>query len=205
MKQTIILGSDSTFVLEKDFKINGKDKSQVKWAYITTAGNDVPVTDYLVRTKEALDKLSWDYEEYDIAGKSAEQISDFLKSKDAIFMQGGNTYYLLKQARACNLKSVLEKFLAEGKVYVGTSAGSYIMCPDIEVMNWKDSSRFNQHGLTNLKALGFVPFRLFCHFNRHLDDQEKIKELVKQSEYPAYIINDGEGLLVEDGNIKFIK
>ena len=203
--KTIILGSDSSFVLEKDFKINDKDKSQVKWAYITTAGNDVPVIDYLVRTKEALDKLAWDYTEYDISGKSAEEISEFLKDKDAIFMQGGNTYYLLKQARACNLKNVLEKFLAEGKVYVGTSAGSYIMCPDIEVMNWKDSSRFNRHGLTDLTALGLVPFRLFCHFNRHLDDQEKIKELVKKSEYPAYILNDGEGLIVEDGNIKFIK
>ncbi|MBU1203129.1 peptidase E [Patescibacteria group bacterium] len=206
MKQTIILGSDSSFVLDTNFQINGQDKSQVKWAYITTAGNDVPDDSYLVRTKAALDNKTWDYHEYDISGKSDNEISEFLKDKDAIFMQGGNTYYLLKQIRQSNFKEALKKFLADGKVYVGTSAGSYIMCPDTDMMNWKDSSRFNKNGITDLTAFGFVPFQVFCHLNRHQEQEKEIKKYASLSPYKVYFLNDGEGLLVEDSQvIKLIK
>lgn len=203
---TIYLGSDTTFVTKADFTINGRAKDQVKWAYISTAGKDVSNNDYLVRTKQQLKQLGWDFEEMDISGKTEEQVYNMLKNKEAIFMQGGNTFYLLKQALACNFAKVLEKLLSENKVYVGSSAGSYIMCPNIEMANWKDTNIFNRHDLTDLTALNLVPFQVFCHFNRYSDDEKKeIQEEASQSKYKVYFLDDSEGLLAEDNKITLIK
>lgn len=202
----IILASNSEGITFWKMDMFGLAKDKVKWAYITTAGNDVPDDSYLIRTKKQLDDLGWNYEEMDITDKNEDEVYEMLKDKDAIFMQGGNTFYLLKQALACNFSRVLDKLLAEGKIYVGASAGSYIMCPNIEMSNWKETDKFNRHGLTDLTALAKVPFQVFCHFNRYTDEQRaSIKENAKKSPYKVYFLEDGQAIQIEDDNITLIK
>jgi len=202
----IILASNSESVAFWKMDMFGLDKNKIKWAYITTAGNDVPDNTYLVVNKKRLDDLGWDYEEMDITDKNEDEVYEMLKDKDAILMQGGNTFYLLKQALACNFSKVLDRLLAEGKIYVGTSAGSYIMCPNIEMTDWNGTSRFNRHDMTNLTALAKVPFQVFCHFNRYTDDEKaKIKEQAKKSKYKVYFLEDGQAIQIEEEKITFIK
>ena len=202
--KNILLASNSDALFDLDYTIAGKAKDKVKWAYITTAGNDVPNDDYLERTEARLKELAWDYEEMDITGKTEDEVYDMLKSKDAIFMQGGNTFYLLKQALACNFSKVLKKLLSEGMFYAGTSAGSYLPCPNIEMMDWTEDAKFDRHGLTDLTALGIVPLQVVAHMNRKEDIYDKIKKKADKSPYDVHLLNDGQAVLIEDDKVTLL-
>ena len=60
-----------------------------------------------------------------------------LELKDIIFVEGGNTFYLLKAMRACNFEKIIRKLLKEGKVYIGASAGSIVAGKTIKTAGWK--------------------------------------------------------------------
>ncbi len=203
--RNLLLASNSPAIFDLDYTINGRPKDKVKWAYITTAGNDVPDNSYLKRTEKMLKDLGWDTEEMDIAGKSEDEVYQMLEKKDAIFMQGGNTFYLLKQALSCNFGRVLEKLLNLGKFYAGASAGVYLLCPNIEVATWNNPDKFDRHGLTDLTALKIVPFLVKCHMNRYEDDRAVIMEHAKKSPYEVKYLYDGEALLVEDDKVTLLK
>ena len=74
----IILASNSEAIVFWTMDIFGLAKDKVKWAYITTAGNDVPDDQYLIRNKKQLDDLGWDYEEMDISGKNEAEVYGML-------------------------------------------------------------------------------------------------------------------------------
>ncbi len=202
--KNILLASNSDALFDLPYTIVGKAKDKVKWAYITTAANDVPNDDYLKRTETRLKELAWDYEQMDITGKTEDEVYNMLKSKDAIFMQGGNTFYLLKQALECNFSKVLKKLLSEGKFYAGTSAGSYIVCPNIDMMEWTEDAKFDRHGLSDLTALDIVPLQVVCHVNRKEDIRDKIKKQADKSPYDAYLLNDGQAVLIEDDKVTLL-
>ncbi|MBT6691616.1 type 1 glutamine amidotransferase-like domain-containing protein [Candidatus Parcubacteria bacterium] len=203
--KNILLASNSDAIFDLDYTIVGKAKDKVKWAYITTAGDDVPSRDYLERTEARLKELAWDYEEMDITGKTGDEVYNMLKGKDAIFMQGGNTFYLLKQALACNFSKVLKRLLSEGKFYAGTSAGSYLLCPNIDMMDWTEDTKFNRHGVSDLTALGIVPLQVVCHMNRKEDIYDKIKKQADKSPYDVELLNDGQAILVEDDKVTLLE
>src|SRR5699024_9902227 len=56
----------------------------------------------------------------------AEDYSTALKTADAIFTGGGNTFLLVKQLYKYGLMEVLQKVIQNGTPYLGTSAGSNI-------------------------------------------------------------------------------
>ena len=45
---------------------------------------------------------------------------------------GGNTFHYLKRIRELNLIPRIREFIDGDGVYVGTSAGSELMCPDLD-------------------------------------------------------------------------
>ena len=140
------------------------------------------------------------FEEIDIEGKSKNEILNFFKNKNIIHVEGGNTFYLLKAIRESGFVEILKKLLNEGRVYIGTSAGAYIMCPTIEVANWNETGR-DRFGLTDFTALNYVPFVLKVYYK---DEAENlIKEKMKILKYPLRILKDGEGILVENNEAIF--
>ncbi|MCD4760493.1 peptidase E [bacterium] len=204
----LLLASNSGAVFDLNYTIDGQSKNKAKWAYIITAGMGQDVSDrvYLDSTKQRMDELGWDSESMDIAGKTENEVYEMLKDKDIIYVQGGNTFYLLKQTRACNFKNVLGKLLTEGKIYIGTSAGSYLMCPTIEMAIWQNRNNFTYHGLKNFTGLNFVPFGIICHYDKYSnEDKIKIKEKVRNSKYDFKFLENGQALLVEDNKITLLK
>jgi hypothetical protein len=56
-------------------------------------------------------------------------------------------------------------------------------------------------GVSDFKALNYVPFVLRVHYKD--EKQEEIKEKMKNLKYPLRILHDGEGIFCEDGICKF--
>ena len=197
----LLLASNGKFLIKEGYKSLGIAKNDIKIGYITTASKGVEDKSYIERHRKEMAEEGYFFEEFDIEGKTKEEILKFFKNKNIIHVEGGNTFYLLKVVRDTKFDVILRQLLEGGKIYVGASAGAYIMTPTVEVSTWKPVMH-NRSGLEDLTALSYVPFLIKVHY---IDEQkEQIKEKIKTLKYPLRILRDGQGFLCEDGVCKFV-
>jgi dipeptidase E len=193
----LLLSSNGQFVIEKGIKLFFEDASKIKLAYITTAAKGSRDLAYLETDRKLLREWGYDFEELDIEGKNETELRKLLADKDAVWVEGGNTFYLLKAVRESGFDMVIKELIEKGVVYIGSSAGSYVACPTIDVSTWRkpgeEKARF---GVIDLTGLNLVPFLLKAHYR--LEQEELIKEKISQAKYPTRILCDGQAILVED-------
>lgn len=203
--KTLILTSAGfkTAKLQKDLlKVLPQPPGQLNLSYITTASKVSPDPSFVERDRKVLTDLGFKITEFDLTGKSLLQLKSEFKGKHIIWVEGGNTFYLLKQIKASGFDRLIKDLIKRGIVYIGVSAGSYIACPTIEMATWKGNQN-PRFGLTDLTALNLVPFLLSVHYNRE-KYREGIKEGVLRSKFPVRILTDDQALLVQDGEVRLI-
>jgi dipeptidase E len=84
---------------------------------------------------------------------------DALRSAEAIFVGGGNTYALLERLRRSELLDAMRERVQGDMPYVGSSAGANVAGPTILTTN-----DWNVVGLDRFEALGLVPFNVNPHY-----------------------------------------
>lgn len=91
--------------------------------------------------------------------------------------------------------------IEKGVPYIGSSAGSYIACPTIEMATWslKQKDRF---GVTEFSAMNLVPFLVKAHYV--LEMGEVLQDKILESKYETKILKDGQAILVEDDKYKLV-
>ncbi len=204
----LLLTSAGMTVKDEILKILPKSPNKLKLAHIITASNPEKNKSYVYKDKKLMTEVGFDVEDIDIEGKREEELRNLLKDKDIIFVQGGNTFYLLRWVKESGFDKVIKDLINEGKIYIGISAGSYIACPTIIQSNWKGENN-NIVGLKDLSGLNLIPFLLFVHFEeKHRPIIEKeIKKinlpLVALSNYQAVLVENNKWKIVGKGNKVF--
>lgn len=199
----ILLASKEKFLIKKGYEFLGIPKNQLKIGAINTALNVVEDKVYLQYIKEYrkdMELSGISFEEFDVEGKSKEEILKFFNDKNTIQVFGGNLFYLLKIFREVGFQEILKDLLNKGFYYVGCSAGTYVMCPTIEVGGWKTAR--NRFGLIDFSGFGYVSYLIKCHYTD--DKKDLIKEKMKTLKYPLRILRDEQAILVEDGETTFL-
>lgn len=199
--KTILLTSAGMNVREEILKILPKPADQIKIAHIITASKAEEDISYLERESQTMKELGFNVENIDIEGKNENELRVLLDGKDVIYVQGGNTFYLLKCVKESGFDAVAKELIEKGIVYIGVSAGSYIACPTIEMAYWKHPDR-NTVGLTDLTGLNLVPFLLSVHFNPEY--AQILKQEILNSKFPVKILDDNQAILIQDGNYKLV-
>jgi dipeptidase E len=136
----------------------------------------------------------------------AAKISE-LMGCDAIHLSGGNTYYFLNSLRGKGLLPLLRRFLENGGILIGVSAGSLIMSKTIAITQIDDDlgGDKNDVGLIDLSALGVVNFEFFPHVNKINEEIEsRLMEYSRKTGSVIYACDDGDGIVVENDKIDFI-
>ncbi len=197
----LLLSSNGGFVIERGLKLLFDDISKIKLAYITTAGKGNVNKEYLEIHKRLLEKEGYDFEELDIEGKNENELRKLLENKNAIYVEGGNTFYLLKAVRESGFDKVIKELIKKGVPYIGSSAGSYIVCPTIEMATWKPKQK-DRFGMTDFTALNLVPFLLTAHYTSEMENI--LKDKISKTKYQTRILQDGQAVLVEYGNYKLV-
>lgn len=203
--RTIILTSAGfgTSALQRDLlRILPKEPSKLKVAYVTTAAKVEESKDFVERDRKVLLDLGFPLEEVDVEGQSRATLAKLLGGRDIIFVQGGNTFYLLKQVRKSGFDKVVKDLIGRGIAYIGVSAGSYIACPTIEMTTWKKHDR-NRYGVRDFSAMNLVPFLLSVHYNRE-KYREGVKEGIAKAKYPVRILTDDQALLIRDDRVTLL-
>lgn len=199
--KTILLTSAGMNIQDEILKILPKPTDQIKIAHITTASKAEENISYLEKENQAMEDLGFNVENIDIEGKNENELRALLGDKDVIYVQGGNTFYLLKHVKESGFDKVVKELIEKGVIYIGVSAGSYIACPTIEMAYWKHPDK-NTIGLKDLTGLNLVPFLLSAHFKPEY--ASVLKQKILNSKYLVKILDDNQAILVQDGNYKLI-
>lgn len=199
--QKLILASDGSFLFDKGYDLTGIPKGQIRVAYVITASKGVKNRRYIDAHEARMREKGLAFEEIDIEGKSKEELLRLIEDKNIIHMEGGNTFYLLKAVKETGFDQIIKDAIARGVVYMGTSAGSYIACPSIEVSAWGPVVK-DKYGLTDFIGLGLVPFLLKAHYKDEFADL--MREKSKTASAPLRILRDGQAIFVQDGKYTFV-
>lgn len=141
------------------------------------------------------------YERFGFGGKNKEDLYSVLSNKDIILVNGGNTFYLLKYVKESGFDDVIRQLFNQGKIYIGISAGSYIVCPTIEQAHWRHQDR-NDWNVTDLTGLNLVPFLISAHFNESV--RSEVEEGAKLTKYPVVALSDTQAILVKENEVKIV-
>ena len=162
MKRLFLTSSFSSVAkLFEDFAgepVNGK-----KLAFIPTASLVEKVRFYVDDDRKAFEKLGLIIEELEVSTATTEEIAQALERNDYIFISGGNTFYLMQELKKKGADKLLIEQIDNGKLYIGTSAGSIIASPTIEFVSDMDETK-KAPELTDYSGLHLVDFYFLPHY-----------------------------------------
>ena len=115
---------------------------------------------------------------------------------DLLYIGGGNTFRMLQRLRDCGFDREIARYVRAGVLYVGGSAGAYIVSKDIShVVHFDDCPE----DFTDFTALGLFDGVLICHYTE--DRHNILEQLQADSPYPVTALTDEDSLLISTKNI----
>lgn len=186
---------------EEFLKLVGKPPSEIKVFLVITPTKYLKRNKYILRQFKQFKKVSIPRQNITFFLLDRKTKKDDFKNIDVIFVFGGNTFDYSDRIRKTGLDKGIKRFVKKGGVYLGLSAGSYVVCPTIEAATWKHTNR-DTIGLKNLRGLNLVPFLITAHF------EEKYRRIIEgaaeRTKYPIIALTDRQAILVKGKKVKII-
>ena len=171
-------------------------KEHTKIGFIPTASELDDDRWYMEKDRDDL-MNNYDLIIIDITNETKEEILDKFNSVDAIFVAGGNAFYLLQQLRLKDVVSELIDFANE-KIYIGSSAGSCIACPNIDYLGNLDDKN-DAPLLKDYEALNLINGYILPHYKSSEEYTKLIDDTIKQYKDLNFIIlTNSDAVIVND-------
>ena len=172
-----------------------KEKSYSTIAIVTTAH---PKKENSPSAKKTFEQLtSWGFKPYFVDFEKGEKMGEV----DCIYVCGGNTFNLLFQARKANFGADLDCLEAKDGLYIGSSAGSILLSPDISATTIPPGDE-NTIGLEDIRGFNRVKF----HMSVHYEDRYKpsVDEFRKIKGEQVETLRDGEAIFIKGDKVERI-
>lgn len=190
----LFLASEFFVVADHIFKNFIKEKG-LKVLFITTSSElHKEECSWVINDRAEYVKGGFKVKDFTITGKSKEQIAEAFADADIIHSVGGNTFHYLKQIQLTDSAVLyVDAVLNKNKIYVGSSAGSIITCPDISVKNYPGNRKADE-SLTDTKGLNLVNFIIMPHWSRKDFEETYLNHQMKY----AFTKNEPKIILLPD-------
>jgi dipeptidase E len=211
-------GLSNSSIAKGFIELIGKNPQDSKVAFIPTAGMvEEGDKDWLINDLSRIKKLGFYLDIVDLAQLRKNEWLKRLEDCDAIFVGGGNTFYLSYWMEKSGFFAELPKLL-ESKVYAGISAGSMIVTPSLRVTSQvlsrdgkladeEYSSGFGPPGRSSSKTTELVPFLVRPHFNSRVffeNNHKFVEKVTKDLAIPIYVIDDQTAIKVIDDKVEMV-
>ncbi len=206
MKQQLFLASEVNLVASHFVKKIKKPVAELKAVFIPTAGEVEKDQEWIKPNRNGLNKAGIKTFDYTIKGKSLKEIEKDLGDCDLIHVNGGNTFYLLLQAKKSGFDKFIKRQLEKGVIYTGSSAGSIIASSDIGITSYYETKVYEKE-LPDTKGFNLVDFVIFPHWGsplfKDLYQNHRIMTAYKKGS-KIILLNDDQYVEVTDGSYKIV-
>lgn len=201
MKKLFLSSSFSTVAkLFIDFAGPGLKGKTV--TFIPTAAAHEEIDFYVKSGKKALEKAGLIVEELDVANASASEIREKLEHNDFIYVSGGNTFFLLQELKKKGADRIIADQINSGKMYIGESAGSMVLAPNIEYVKDMDDCNIAPE-LSDFNALHVIDFYPLPHYTNFPFKKVGEKIVAKyQAALPLKPISNAQAILVDGDRVE---
>jgi dipeptidase E len=199
-------GLENQTIINALRELIGKEFKNANLVFIPTAANmEEGDKWWLIKDLSKCQELGFaEVDIVDIAAVAQEVWQPRLEKADVIVMGGGNTSYLMGHIKKSGLAATLPELL-KTRVYVGISAGSMVMAPQLRA---KEMQRLYEEPIVDdaNEGLGFVDFLVVPHMNSpHFPRAaELIDEIAKGIKTPLYTIDDQTAVKVIDKEVEVV-
>lgn len=131
--------------------------------FIPTASLVEKVTFYVDAGRKALEKMGFVVEQLEVSTATQNEITKKLQNNDFIYITGGNTFFLLQELKKSGADKIIIEEITKGKMYIGESAGSVILSPNIEYVAKMDDKE-KAPELESFSALNIIDFYPVPHY-----------------------------------------
>lgn len=135
----------------------GHDIQGKRVTFIPTASVPEKIKFYVGADRKALRKIGLVTDDLELTRATPAEIAARLRGNDYIFVSGGNTFFLLQELRRTGADEIIAAEIRAGKPYIGASAGSMIVAPDVAYAQAMDDCSAAP-ALASFAALGVVDF-----------------------------------------------
>lgn len=182
-----------------------KKPEEISVAFIPTAAYPEVDKSFIQKSLDELKEIGIkQVEEIDLKNEDKESLLAKLSKADVIYVNGGNTFYLLDWTRKSGFDQIISQLLDDGKIYVGTSAGSIIAGPDIESAGWEEIEVFDKNivHLKDTTGMNLVPFVVSPHFVEK--DRKFLESKSKTVSYTIIALHDSQAVLYIDNKYEIV-
>lgn len=143
---------------------------------------------------------SYNFDKFEMVKSSLELSKLDLNNYSALFIGGGNTYRLLSELNKNDNISKIKKYLLNGGIVYGGSAGAIIFGKDIDGCKLMDEKND-----VNTEGLNFINnYSLLCHFNNSNLKLNKKYLTTYSKKNKLLFLPEEDVLVISDNSIKII-
>lgn len=170
--------------------------------FIPTAALHEKINFYVKSGRKALEQMGLHVDVLELSTATADVVKEKLEGNDFIYVSGGNTFFLLQELKRTGADKLIEKQIMAGKLYIGESAGSMVMSPNIEYAKDMDDPKAAPQ-LECFDALNIVKFYPLPHQNSFPFKKTVEKIIAKyKSELPLVPISNAQAILVNGDTVQ---
>jgi dipeptidase E len=200
----LFLSSLASAALDLLYPLLPDKPHNLKVAFIPTAADpygDEPMP-WLEADRVKLVEMGFSVTNYDLKKKDISTLRSDLSDFQIIFVSGGNTFYLLNEIRKSEFDIFIKEFLDRGGVYIGSSAGSIVMGPDLSHLLTVDHPEVVPE-LTDYSGLKYIQERILPHLGKEKYADRHAK-LLAQWGNKLLALSDNQTLVVNDDKIQVV-
>lgn len=140
----------------------------------------------------------------DILDLHACEVKDLFKY-NVLYLLGGNPYLLSTVLDEYDIKEVLDKFLLDGKILIGMSAGALALQKHFKIID-AFTPEMNYMNREEAKGIGLIDIQHIPHYDSFIASFENYEETClryeKETQEKLFRLKDGQALILNnDGSV----
>lgn len=200
----IFLASCFSDVAELLKEFAGEELNGKTITFIPTASLAEMPRFFVKTAKKSLEELGLIVDVLEVSKHSSKEIKNRIISNDYIYVSGGNTFYLCKELKRKKADQVIKDHILEGKLYIGESAGSMILSPNIEYVKLMDNEKKGQMD-GNYNALDVIDFYPVPHLG-NFPFTNKVKKIIKQyGDINLIPFSNNQAILIKGDKVEIVQ
>jgi dipeptidase E len=204
--QKLFLASYAVVTLDLIKPLLPKPAHQTPVAFITTAADPYEDKSFLELDRNKLLEMGFSVTDVDLKVTQNSELEKILNAVELIFVAGGNTFYLLDQARKSGFAAIVKKCIENGTIYVGSSAGSALCCPTIEHAKEFDDPALAPDLNGDFTGLNLIPEILIPHAQKekYFDRITRARTTMEANGFNVVTLTDEQVFVVIGDESKII-